>query len=285
MPAPISPCSSSPRPEAQRGFTLVELLVVIAIVALLVSLLLPALGKARKVANETLCASQLKQHGIAHINYSTDFIGYFPQFGGPPVNDYSTWVRTMGSDNGYFMIMYNAGGYSPGLRYITDYLGGGSTYAEQRILRCPMIEWAPRETWPATSPFTWRVAYFESGPIAGGYAGYNFYTGHKMFQGFGFDYDTRLRRNDPRELLLTDLLFYGSGGYFNPHDQNKNGQGALTSLFNQLTADGAVARRDDRSTSDTSAPYSWTERMRADATRSATPSTTDNGPYFISVSR
>jgi prepilin-type N-terminal cleavage/methylation domain-containing protein len=55
-----------------RGFSLVELLVVIAIIALLVSILLPALAKARETTMRTMCASNLRQWGIAVVMYGAD---------------------------------------------------------------------------------------------------------------------------------------------------------------------------------------------------------------------
>jgi prepilin-type N-terminal cleavage/methylation domain-containing protein/prepilin-type processing-associated H-X9-DG protein len=62
--------------RSRRGFTLVELLVVIGIIALLISILLPALNKAREASQVAKCLSNLRQLGAAAASYTTENKGY-----------------------------------------------------------------------------------------------------------------------------------------------------------------------------------------------------------------
>ncbi len=67
------------RASKKTGFTLVELLVVIGIIALLISILLPSLNRARETANRVKCAANLKQIGSGLLLYSNENKGLFPR--------------------------------------------------------------------------------------------------------------------------------------------------------------------------------------------------------------
>jgi len=90
------------RSPLSHGFTLIELLVVISIIALLISILLPALGSARSTALSTKCLSQQNQIGLALATYQVDNDGFFPPdrvLNGPGSQDDLLWPAILFMQN------------------------------------------------------------------------------------------------------------------------------------------------------------------------------------------
>lgn len=77
----------------RRAFTLIELLVVVAIIALLIAILLPALGGAREQAKQTTCLSNMRGMGVAAAMYAQDNHDYFPLTSHS--SSTGTWLRTL----------------------------------------------------------------------------------------------------------------------------------------------------------------------------------------------
>jgi prepilin-type N-terminal cleavage/methylation domain-containing protein/prepilin-type processing-associated H-X9-DG protein len=83
--------------KKRNGFTLIELLVVVAIIAVLISMLLPALSRARGSAKQVVCLSNMKSYGTALYIYLGENNSIFPYFFYDESYDWSTcWFNTLG---------------------------------------------------------------------------------------------------------------------------------------------------------------------------------------------
>jgi prepilin-type N-terminal cleavage/methylation domain-containing protein/prepilin-type processing-associated H-X9-DG protein len=144
------------RSSRDAGFTLVELLVVIGVIALLISILLPALNKARETARQLQCLSNMRQVGLAFRFYANDHRQWLP---------YGLWFAPGGDTNlqlSWDDCLLSGGRYGLYHRQLT--------YNDVRFFNTPLSVRVPLFKCPndrdpdGQYASTWKISY---APVAG----------------------------------------------------------------------------------------------------------------------
>lgn len=120
--------------RSERGFTLIELLVVVAIIAMLISILLPTLTRAKAQARMAVCKSNLREYGKACNYYLADYKDVFP----PHVHYWENSPDHQGYPHWFNLLDYYWYG-----EYISPWKGKRMLQASDdqlRIARCPDLE-------------------------------------------------------------------------------------------------------------------------------------------------
>jgi len=221
--------------ERRRGFTLIELLVVISIIALLVALVLPALGGARRSVQRLICAANLRSAGQSILNYAADNDWHVPFVESPMSNlGFLSIAKTDAELDPFDRDLWP--GSLPNV-LMPDYIDSGP-----QMFACPsaLIGW-PREG--AVFRYTYRPASANqpNGTISGGLdydpgTGYNYFRenfafldGRRLKQNLRIEVDVR---SNPilfsqqyarlRSTYLRDLIRNEAGRLVGPHDEGMN---------------------------------------------------------------
>ncbi len=243
----------SARPKA---FTLVELLVVIGIIALLIGVLLSVLSKAREAANVLVCATHLREIGIACSVYAANNKGKLPiPIGGGAFSNLNYSAILFKPDNGFYGLMdFGQGTLAP---YLHSPAIGRKSFlcpsdSEPRYAAGPPVTADPQMPLTPAPTVPRNFSYAFNAELTGGLAGSR-YTGVKT---------SEIRR--PSDKLLVLKAFMPGGANTKVVGYNANGVAIVVFLSlrhggksNQCFADGHVELFDPSILRDTTSsnPY------------------------------
>ena len=187
----------------KKGFTLIELLVVIAIIALLLSIIVPSLRKAKEQAKLMVCSSNMHQLVMGVVAYTTDHEGVLP----PTIQGRTSGVWTVPSRLNYHIGGDGLNGGSMG-RILGDYLSVAKVYS------CPLASYKAEERFADFNGdmVSYQQLYETGGNwilncsyfLLWGYQGFDNNLCEKRFRGPGKD--------SKHKLIVTDALFFNDTG-------------------------------------------------------------------------
>ena len=177
--------------RAHKGFTLIELLVVIAIIALLLSIIMPALSKVKETAKLVVCASNQKQLILGVSAYAVDNDEMFPtSVAFNPISKRWNFPNLLNVLN----IRERAVGY-----YLGDYL------PEVGVFMCPNA--------PQKSKSIYQKAYYDYENVteySSIFSSYNMYWGGYTMS--DIDFVGPVKQTSKNKLLVSDVLSFGPDG-------------------------------------------------------------------------
>ena len=277
--APIQPRIEDPlmrsahpaRSRRRPGFTLIELLVVISIIALLIGILLPALGAARSAARNVKCLSNLKQLGVSVYSYAGDYKQHF-------VPARMITVGAAGTLQNHYAAILSDTGYGDAEN--VEGPGSATNDSSESMYRCPegideRVSGAPTSQTAENGRRYWRASRADRGGLqrqsdtwygantlqmqeAGGAAYFPFFPLSDLTPAGPMSIQRRTHTIDVMRAPSNTALFYDGvevhSGNWNRLSLRHGGESSLNILYGDghaasVTQDGIPAPRyDDRGT-------------------------------------